>query len=83
MQYYKFDVRNYQAPINNTIGGMSFIYNGHDINKDATKITSWNFRKKGHYANDRPDNNPDTDTATDKSRKYGSANVINGFDMQQ
>ena len=49
----------------------------HGINKDATKITFWNCRNKGRYANDLPDKKTETDTDTDASGQYGSANVTN------
>ena len=45
---------------------MAFINNGHEINKEATKITFWNCGKKGNDANDSPDKNNDTATATDE-----------------
>ena len=42
---------NNNPPFKNTSGGMAIINNGNDIKKDSTKITCWNFQKKGRYAN--------------------------------
>ena len=63
---------------------MAFINNGHIIKKDYAKIICWNFRNKGHYANDCPEKKTETDTDTDASRqsvRNNMTNVIRGETM--
>ena len=80
LKHYKFGSWNYQALINNTIGGMDFIKIRKGNKKDAMNITCWNFQKKVHYEYDCPEKKTETDNDADASRQYGSANVTNGIE---